>query len=82
MGIGNSNPGLIYFVDGKLTGEQYIKILETSMIPSAKKPIGNDFIFQKDNDPKHAGDRGCKIVKKWSRKTIFIVSIGPRNHPT
>ena len=56
---------MIYFVDGKLTGEQYIKILETSMIPSAKKLIGNDFIFQEDNDPKHAGDQGCKIVKKW-----------------
>ena len=35
------------------------------MLPSAKKLIGDDFIFQEDNDPKHAGEHGCKIVKKW-----------------
>jgi transposase len=35
------------------------------MLPSAKKLIGEDFIFQEDNDPKHGGEHGCKIVKKW-----------------
>ena len=63
--FGNSNPGNIVFIEGKLTGEKYIDILSTPMMQSAHKLIGKDFFYQEDNDPKHGGDRGCYIVKQW-----------------
>jgi hypothetical protein len=79
--IGNSNPGELYFVEDKLTGEQYIKILQTTMLPSAKKLIGEDFIFQEDNDPKHGGENGCKIVKKWLTDNKIIRLNWPAQSP-
>ena len=35
------------------------------MVPTAWRLIGEDYTYQEDNDPKHGGERGCKIVKKW-----------------
>jgi len=61
FGIGS--PGQLNFIEGKLTGVRYIEVLEQSMLPCARKIAGRTNIYQEDNDPKHAGERGCKIVK-------------------
>ena len=34
------------------------------MVKTAHKLIGKDFVFQEDNDPKHGGEHGCKIVEE------------------
>ena len=59
-------PGTVVFIEEKLNGEGYIDILRDHMLPTAHRLIGQEFIFQEDNGPQHAGEkRGCKIVKKW-----------------
>ena len=55
--FGNYKPGCIVFIEGTLTGAQYIEIFRTSMIPTARKLVGYEFIFQEINDPKHGGER-------------------------
>ena len=61
-------PGCIVFIEGTLTGVQYVEIKKTNMIPIAHKLIGEEFIFQEDNDPKHGGDRGCRVVKEFMKE--------------
>jgi len=62
-------PRKLNFIDGKLTDIRYIEILERSMLPSARRVVGRHYIYQEDNDPKHAGDRGCKLVKDLDAET-------------
>jgi transposase len=50
--------GRIKLVNGLMDGKQYVSILRTSMLPSARElfdidDIDEDWIFQQDNDPKH-----------------------------
>jgi len=54
FGIGG--PGQLNFIEGKLTGVRYIEVLEQSMLPSARKVVGRNYIYQEDNDPKHANE--------------------------
>ena len=66
--FGNYKPGCVVFIEGTLTGNQYIDILKKNMIPIAHKLIGREFIYQEDNDPKHGGDRGCRAVKEFFKE--------------
>ena len=46
--------GNLVFIDGIMTEESYFKIIRQNVERSARKLwIGEDFIFQQDNDPKH-----------------------------
>ena len=50
-----------------MNAAKYKQILIHHTIPSGKRLIGNKFIFQHDNDPKHS----AKIVKSYlQRKTV------------
>jgi transposase len=53
--------GEIRVIDDTLTSAKYVQILSESMLPSAAKLNGSDFIFQHDNDPKHT----AKYTKYW-----------------
>ena len=45
--------GSIHLIDGTMNAAKYIRIFSQYMLPSARRLIGSDFIFQQDNDPKH-----------------------------
>ena len=56
-GVGN-----LVFIDGIMNRFEYLKILQDNLLPSVRKlGLGNNFVFQQDNDPKHT----AKIVKEW-----------------
>ncbi|GFX33037.1 transposable element Tcb1 transposase [Trichonephila clavipes] len=56
-GVGN-----IVFIDGIINHKLYIDILNNNLKESAKKlGLDGNFIFQQDNDPKHA----ARNVKMW-----------------
>jgi len=54
--VGIGGPGQLNFIEGKLIGVRYIEVLEQSMLPSARKIAGRNYIYQEDNDPKHANE--------------------------
>ena len=50
--------GDLYMVEGNLEQNQYKKILQRHMLPSARRMFdGHEWIFQQDNDPKHTSIR-------------------------
>ena len=53
--------GDIVRITEKLTGEKYKNILYNHTVPSGQQLIGDYFILQQDNDPKHT----CKLVKNY-----------------
>ena len=48
-------------VDGIMTAQRYKQILIHHAVPSGRRLIGENFIFQHDNDPKHTAD----IIKRY-----------------
>ena len=53
--------GDIVKITEKLTGEKYKNILHNHTVPSGRQLIGDYFILQQNNDPKHT----CKLVKNY-----------------
>ena len=54
--------GRLYHVEGLMRKEDYIKILDNEMRPSAGALfLDGDFVFQQDNDPKHT----ARVVTEW-----------------
>lgn len=53
--------GPLIRIDGRLTAEKYLNILREYAIPSGTELIGESFVFQQDNDPKHT----ARIVKQY-----------------
>lgn len=51
--ITSEGPGELFFVEGTVDSTKYCTILEEVMLPSAKKILGENFIFQQDNAPCH-----------------------------
>lgn len=56
--------GNIVKIDGKMTGESYVNILNENLQPSARKMSLRRFIFQQDNDPKHTS----RVAKDYYKK--------------
>ena len=58
--------------------EYYKKILEENVHESARKlSLGRNFVFQQDNDPKHAS----KLVKNWFQDKKLNVLEWPSQSP-
>lgn len=51
--ITSEGPGELFFVDGTVNSTSYCRIMETVMLPSAHRLLGNNFIYQQDNAPCH-----------------------------
>lgn len=69
--------GRIHRVEGIMKTDQYIQILQRSMLPSMKKLLGHQRgIFQHDNDPKHS----AKKTKEWlSKKKVKVLEWPPQS---
>lgn len=65
--------GELVFISDTLNAVKYQEILEEKMIPSARRLVGPDYLFQSDNDPKHKAKstlaflkrRGIKVLGSW-----------------
>ncbi|CAK9829693.1 Transposable element Tcb2 transposase [Anthophora retusa] len=64
-------------IEGIMKKEQYVEILETNMLPHAREIMDENWIFQHDNDPKHAS----RAVKNWIRVNNVNVLKWPSQSP-
>lgn len=64
-GVGN-----IVKIDGKMTGESYVKILEENLKPSLRKMNMSGYIFQQDNDPKHTSKTAKRYFQMKKMKML------------
>jgi transposase len=73
-------PGSLFFIEGSLNGELYLKMLEEIVGPDLerlKRMNGEDYIFVDDNATPHR----CKIVKRfWHQKNLLHLD-WPANSP-
>ena len=59
--------GKLTFIDEKMDASMYCEILKANLRPSTKKlRIGNDFILQQDNDPKHTAKKTYTLTQTTS----------------
>lgn len=66
--FGNGKVGDIHRVDGILNKEGYLEILKNHALPSGHRLIGNGFIYQQDNDPKHSSQLCTNYLKTLERR--------------
>ena len=59
--FGGGQVGSIAKIDGKMTKEVYLKILKEHVLVCGSELVGERFVFQHDNDPKHT----AKVVKQY-----------------
>jgi len=59
--ISSYGSGKIVILEGKITSQVYLKLMQKVIIPEGKRLIGDDFILQQDNAPIHT----AKIVKRF-----------------
>jgi len=64
-------------IEGTMYAKDYKNILEENMLENAITRLGSDWIFQQDNDPKHAS----KLVKKWFMDNEVDVMKWPSQSP-
>lgn len=62
--------GNIVKIDGKMTGESYVKILEENLKPSLRKMNMSGYIFQQDNDPKHTSKTAKRYFQMKKMKML------------
>lgn len=80
--MASSGVGNLVFIDSTMDKYGYLNILKENLHSSAQKlGLGNNFIFQQDNDPKHTS----LLVKEWllynARKQIKHPAQSPDLNP-
>lgn len=73
----SSGIGDLHIIDGTMTSAKYVRILSDHMLPSAERLIGQNFIFQHDNDPKHTAEN----TEKWMKRKNIPKLIWPSQSP-
>ena len=74
----SSGVGNIVFIEGKMNGEIYKTIINQNLKQSAEKMgLGDNFVFQQDNDPKHTS----KTVQKFLAQEKISVLPWPPQSP-
>jgi transposase len=77
--ISSRGAGILKIIKGRMTGGDYVEILEGPLQQSIEK-LGSDkkhVIFQHDNDPKHT----CKKAKNWLKTNKLRVLDWPAQSP-
>lgn len=69
--------GKIVKIDGIMTGQTYVNILQENLGPSVRKMKMGRYIFQQDNDPKHTS----KVAKAYFEKRGFEMLEWPPQSP-
>ncbi len=60
--------GRLHHIEGPMDGAMYRKILDKNLLPSVRTlKMCRGWVFQHDNDPKHA----TKASKEWLKKKSF-----------
>ena len=75
--FGLSGVGPLHRIDGIMDSEMYKDILESKMIPHARKSMPRKWIFQQDNDPKHTS----RLVTNFLRAKKISVMNWPSQSP-
>lgn len=74
----SSGTGNLVKVQGIMKKEDYIRILDENVKESAEKlKLGQNWMYQQDNDPKHT----AKVVKKWFKDNDISVLEWPSQSP-
>lgn len=68
----SSGTSKLHRIVGTMDGQMYHSILSRRAIPAGKKLIGNGFIFQQDNDPKHKTIRNMKYLSNKTNDGNFL----------
>lgn len=77
-GFSSAGTGKLVRVDGKMDGAKYRATLEENLLESAKDlRLGQRFIFQQDNDPKHK----AKATMEWFQTKHIHVLEWPSQSP-
>lgn len=69
--------GPLVRIEGTMDRFHYAEILQEHMLPFAKRHVGRGWLFQHDNDPKHAS----KHVAEWLQKQKVRVLEWPSQSP-
>ena len=70
--------GELIKVDASINAKEYIRILETGLLPSIQKQgISHSIVFQQDNAPSHT----AKVTKKWLADNSIDVMFWPGQSP-
>ena len=72
-----SGVGYLYKITDHLTAPKYKQILIHHAVPVGKALIGNNFVFQHDNDPKHT----ARVIKKYQENKKRDGSLTVLNWP-
>lgn len=75
--LSSNGTGSIVLLDGKITADVYLKILEEYAIPDGRRLIGPNFIFQQDNAPIHT----AKNVMQYLRNENINILKWPPQSP-
>ena len=79
--FGAGKVGSLHRVEGILNQHGYHSILQRKAIPSGKRLIGEGFVFQQDNDPKHTSRLCRDYLKKKEEKQVLEIMDWPPQSP-
>lgn len=79
--FGNNKVGDLFKINGILRKEQYNSILIHHAVPSGLRLIGQNFIFQQDNDPKHTSKLCLNYLDQKSYQNVLKVMKWPAQSP-
>nr|XP_032528103.1 uncharacterized protein LOC116778268 [Danaus plexippus plexippus] len=68
-------------VEGIMKKEQYKQILECNAVPSGLRLVGDGFIFQQDNDPKHSSKLCRGYLDKKEAEGVLKNMVWPPQSP-
>ncbi|KAK3561446.1 hypothetical protein QTP86_002827 [Hemibagrus guttatus] len=77
-GFSASGQGRLHIIQGNLNSQDYQQILEENLLPSVRElKLGQKWVMQQDNDPKHFS----KSTKEWLKRKRFHTLDWPSQSP-